>query len=388
MEKKVDILTPGKFHHFDLAFQLNRFNLLNNIWTGYPKFKFKNINDKLLFSKIKSSGYEQILIFLLQKIFKDKDFSLINKLNELKIFKLNKKIIKNSKKSNILIGSSGLSLDAALHYKKNKKIFICDCGIGHAAYVNQIMQDEYRKWNLRSFKPNKKFISQSLKEYEIADLISVPSKFVYDSFIANGVVAEKLFLNPYGTNTKNFYPITINKNQNEFNVLFIGNVSLRKGFLYLLKAFDKLNYSKKKLTVIGPIQKEIKSILNNFNLNKVNFLGPIPNIKLNHFLNCADVLVHPSIMEGFSIALIEAYSTGIPIIATKNTGAENLINFSKSCYLVNPFSHAEILDKLNLLIDLKSNMESEKKITPLKRELIDWNTYGDNWQKKINSLVI
>ena len=41
-KNKVSIVSIGRFHHFHLARQLEKRSLLNEIWTGYPKFKLKD----------------------------------------------------------------------------------------------------------------------------------------------------------------------------------------------------------------------------------------------------------------------------------------------------------------------------------------------------------
>ena len=39
---KVTQITPGRFHHFHLARQLQKYDLLDSLYTGYPKFKLKD----------------------------------------------------------------------------------------------------------------------------------------------------------------------------------------------------------------------------------------------------------------------------------------------------------------------------------------------------------
>ena len=50
----------------------------------------------------------------------------------------------------------------------------------------------------------KSIIDRECEEYETADFISIPSTFVYDSFIKKGFASKKLFLNPYGANINLF----------------------------------------------------------------------------------------------------------------------------------------------------------------------------------------
>ncbi len=57
-------------------------------------------------------------------------------------------------------------------------------------------------------------------------------------------------------------------------------------------------------------------------------------MKWLHFLSSADVFICTSISETFGIAIREALMCGVPVISTKNGGAEDIINY-KNGFLVN-----------------------------------------------------
>ena len=56
---------------------------------------------------------------------------------------------------------------------------------------------------------------------------------------------------PYAANLESFYPLPKDKNKQTFDILFIGQLSLRKGLPYLLDAFNKFKHPFKKLHLIG-----------------------------------------------------------------------------------------------------------------------------------------
>ena len=62
------------------------------------------------------------------------------------------------------------------------------------------------------------------------------------------VLTKKLFLNPFGVNLNRFNPLP-KINDSNFNVLYVGTLSIRKGIFYLLEAFKKLKFKNKKLTL-------------------------------------------------------------------------------------------------------------------------------------------
>ena len=64
---KVKLVTIGRFWHFHLARQLLKFNLLDEIYSGYPKFKLSD-EKNIPLNKIKLIHIIKFLIFFLINI--------------------------------------------------------------------------------------------------------------------------------------------------------------------------------------------------------------------------------------------------------------------------------------------------------------------------------
>lgn len=66
----------------------------------------------------------------------------------------------------------------------------------------------------------------------------------------------------------------------------------------------------------GPLEKQLKEKVNKLDLNeRVIFLGPIHGQDITRFYNAIDVLLFPSLFEGFGRVLIEALSKGVLVLA-------------------------------------------------------------------------
>mgnify|MGYP006430270067 FL=1 len=234
---------------------------------------------------------------------------------------------------------------------------------------------------------SQKTVERELEEYDTADLISVPSSFVYNSFLKNGIEEKKLFLNPFGVNLDRFSPLP-KINDGKFQVLYVGTLSIRKGIFYLLEAFKKLNFKNKKLTLIGPIEKNIKDKVFKNLSDKIEYLSVIKNKDLNRYYSMADVMVQPSIEEGLSLVMAEALACGCPVIATENTGASDLFQNNKEGFIIKAKSIEQIHDKMQLLADNKILQKEMSNNAVLNVEKIGgWNHYGDNWQKKLKNII-
>jgi len=66
-----------------------------------------------------------------------------------------------------------------------------------------------------------------------------------------------------------------------------------------------------------------------------------------------DIFVLPSITEGFSLATIEAMNAGIPVVATKSGGPEEIIVNNKNGILVNAGDEISLADAISRLIENK-----------------------------------
>ncbi len=80
----------------------------------------------------------------------------------------------------------------------------------------------------------------------------------------------------------------------------------------------------------------IKELLLEYNLcDKLNFhFGGISREKLPEFYNNSSVFISTSITENFGVAMVEALMSGIPVISTRNGGAEDFVN-SNNGFLTN-----------------------------------------------------
>ena len=382
---KISLITIGRFHHFNLARQLHKHHVLNEIFSGFPKLKLRN-ETKIPKEKIKTFPYFQLpsMIFdtYLGKIFPQINDQLSNLSHRTLSLKASQRI----SESNILIASSRSGLEAGNKIKKNGGIFVCDRGSTHIEFQNEILKDEYKNLKLPYHHISNESIHRECEEYSLSDFIAVPSTCVLNSFLKKGINKNKLFLNPYGVNLETFSPQPKIKSE-DFIVIYVGQLSVRKGIFYLLEAFKKLKIQKKKLILIGSIDYQIKNKVEKYFSDEIKYMSIIKNDKLKNYYANSDVMVQPSIEEGLSLVIAEALACGCPVIATENTGASDLFTNNKEGFIIKPQSSKSITEKLEFFLDnkIKRNEMSNNALS-LVRQIGGWDAYGDRWMKKINSL--
>ncbi|MFM6504773.1 MAG: glycosyltransferase family 4 protein, partial [Dolichospermum sp.] len=164
-------------------------------------------------------------------------------------------------------------------------------------------------------------IERKQREIELADHIFVASSFTKKSLLEIGIQEAKITVIPYGAPVDYFQPRP--KKDNCFRALFVGRVSPRKGVHYLLPAWQDLKLDNAELVLVG--QNLFPTGWLEQYKNICRHVPSVPHLLLNDYYSSANVLVFPSLVEGFALVLLEAMACGIPIITTPNTAGPDII---------------------------------------------------------------
>jgi glycosyltransferase involved in cell wall biosynthesis len=370
----ISIIVGGRFHAFNLAEQLNKNNNLKQLITTYPKY-FINKNYGIDKKKIQSILLKEIV----QRTFLNKIYDFNDILTEYFDIKAQKLI--DFKNLDILVGWSSFSLKSFQFGKNIKCLKILERGSTHIDFQTNIMKEEYLIHNLPLNLPSKYIINKEKMEYQLADYIVVPSEFARQTFLTRGFSEKKIIKIPYGVNLKEFQNKTSNKRKGfVFRIIYTGTLSLRKGVLYLLKAFHELNLENSQLLMIGNIDNEIKLKINEYKLNKkIIFKKPISQSKLSEQYSGSNVFITCSIEEGLSMVQLQAMSCGLPIICTPNSGGDEIIDNGNDGFILPIRDTEELKKKILYLYNNKSvcfemGMRAQKKI----KNSFSWESYGKN----------
>jgi glycosyltransferase involved in cell wall biosynthesis len=110
----------------------------------------------------------------------------------------------------------------------------------------------------------------------------------------------------------------------DLGFLFVGRLSPEKGIRLLIDIWKRLGGVAGKLTVIGdgPLRREMQRGCP----ESVEFLGQLPHDEVLRQMWRARVLVFPSIcFEGFPLTIVEAFSCGVPVIASRIGGIPEIV---------------------------------------------------------------
>jgi glycosyltransferase involved in cell wall biosynthesis len=154
-----------------------------------------------------------------------------------------------------------------------------------------------------------------IAEYELADVILVPSRRSMQTFLDVGTPAEKLAYAGRGVDPERFRPAAPPP---RFRLVFVGALIERKGVHYLLRAWKRLALPDAELLLVGTLHDEMKAHLQREASPGVRVAGFSPRVQ--DVLQTATAFVFPSECEGFAKATLEAAACGLPLIATAESG--------------------------------------------------------------------
>ncbi len=282
----------------------------------------------------------------------------------------------------IFHGWNSQCLSSLKEAKERGIVTIVERSSSHILTQMELIKEEYGTYGIKIKPELDMVIERCLKEYEVADYISVPSRFVYDSFLKRGLDRKKLILIPLGVDTENYGPGE--KKDKVFRVLFMGQISLRKGVQYLLKAFSELKLKNAELLLVGGIGKDIKKIFEEYE-KRVN-LKHIPwSNDLENICRQSSIFVSPSIEEGSALVNYIAMACGLPVITTFNSGSP--VRDGEDGFLV-PIRDVEAL-KEKILYFYERPQEIKAMGTSAREEIENytWEKYGKQLIKVYERIV-
>jgi starch synthase len=167
-------------------------------------------------------------------------------------------------------------------------------------------------------------IRRAQREYELSDRIIVLSSVARRSFEQLGYAQKTVVLWP-GVDHLFFTPRSDASPTPLFRACYVGRVEVAKGVGYLLEAWKRLGLAGAELLLIGEIRRETEPLLKRYADASIKLLGALPPSEVTKCYRQSSVFVFPSANEGLGMVLLEAMSSGLPVIATDKTGAPDLV---------------------------------------------------------------
>lgn len=139
-------------------------------------------------------------------------------------------------------------------------------------------------------------------------------------------------------------------------LLYLGRLAKEKNLVLLLHAFHLIAKAVPQALLLlvgeGDARKELETLAQELGLERsVRFVGVIPHARVWGFYRLAQAFLFPSITEAQGLVILEAMAVGVPVVAIKDTAAEDFIEDGQDGFLVEEAVEAFAEAALRLLGD-------------------------------------
>lgn len=192
---------------------------------------------------------------------------------------------------------------------------------------------------------------------------------------------------PNGVDTSFYSPSKRVIKNNEFNFLFVGRFQEQKNLFFLLEQFAIFAKDKEKviLTLIGdgPLKNELMSFAESLNiLDKLRWKNWQGKNELAKDYQEADCLINPSIYEGMPNVVLEAMASGLPIIASRIMGNDELVIHELNGFLFGLDEHEKFQNQMTILyLDEKLRMEMGTNSRKIVEANYSWNKVAKAYEE-------
>lgn len=370
-KRKLAIASSNRSHLLDVAREMSNMEGYDVVfYTFTPKWRLRNYNIDI--SHTVSLFWFCIFGILVNRIFPS-EFSR----------ELQRRLLDNAasfllKECDVLICQSPYFY-RTMHKarKKYEAKIILDRGSTHVRKFQ-----EYAKEYSKHIMP-KWYIHFDEIQYVYADYIAIASEHVKNSFLEYGISANKLFVNPYGFDTHNFYPTKLDNSKQVYDLLYIGQWSKRKGCELLIKLCAKYGYS---LLHVG----SILDVSFPTELENIVHVDSQPEAKLMEYYCQAKVFILASYDEGLSLVQAQAITCGLPLVISTRTGGRDLRAFVDNPeYIIEfeSFSIESIQKSVEKALTMVGNQVGVRNYAGEKIKALDWKSYAKRYDKFITKIL-
>ena len=274
--------------------------------------------------------------------------------------------------------------DAALAtFREAKKAGIkClyDLPIGYWRAGRRILSEEAERrpdWveAMEGLQDSTEKLERKDEELQLADHVLVASTFTMQTLKDHPVALAPISVVPYGANDAPVPSIQSCRPEKgeSLKALFVGGLSQRKGIADLFEAVE-MAASGVELTVVGRKPAKVCKPLESA-LKKHRWIESLPRERILEEMRRHDVLVFPSLFEGFGLVVTEALSQGLPVITTSHTCGPDVLTEGEDGFIVPIRDPQAIAEKLELLHRDRGRLAAMRQAALKKAEALTWESY-------------
>jgi starch synthase len=264
--------------------------------------------------------------------------------------------------------------------KMSNQVRLYDLPIGYWRVARQILNEEAERrpqWlaTLDGLKDSEEKLARKDEELRLANHIFVASTFTKQTLEKCTLPVAPVSVIPYGADDALVAGLnrSPSKSSSPLRVLFVGALSQRKGIADLFEAVGLVG-DHLQLTIIGRKPSAVCAPLDAA-LRKHRWIESMPRERILAEMCAHDVLVFPSLFEGFGLVITEALSQGLPVITTPHTCGPDVLTDGEDGFIVPIRDPRAIAEKLELLHRDRELLAAMSEAARKKAETLTWESY-------------
>lgn len=210
------------------------------------------------------------------------------------------------------------------------------------------------------------------QELQLADQVIVASAYVRSTLISHQACSAPIAVIPYGSPPP-LAELPPLRTSGPLRVLYVGSLGQRKGLSYALEAVEMLE-SQVSLTLIGKLTTSHCSPMN-AGLERHQWIPSLPHAQILEQMRRHDVLLFPTLFDGFGLVITEALSQGLPVIATANSGAPECIRDGVEGFIVPIRDSQTIAQRLQQLVSNRDQLAAMRHACLRRAAQLSWTGY-------------
>jgi len=193
----------------------------------------------------------------------------------------------------------------------------------HTAFAMEVVQKEAERLGVtlppdHEHAYNAEKLHTEEEEYRVADRLACPCDFVVKTFLDKGFPKEKLARHIYGVDAKKYHPGNeLRDPKRGLTMVFVGVCAVRKGVHFALEAWLKSPASKDGTFLIAgeflpAYAEKLASMLKHPSVHVLVHRNDVADL-----MRKSDIMILPSIEEGFGLVVSEAMASGCVPLASE-----------------------------------------------------------------------
>jgi starch synthase len=288
--------------------------------------------------------------------------------------------------SDIFWGFQGSCLESLKAANSAGKTAVCEFATAHVTAAIRILSEEAEKhpeWAATISNLNFPgwYRERLEQEPHAAHVCIAASGFTQRSLEEVGIPSERIQLLPLAADV-DLFQFAERRRVGPLKVLFVGGIGQRKGIKYLLEAVRQLDSAQIELSLLGPApayDRPLKAFS-----KWHTYLGRTDQAGVVRQMQKADVLVLPSVFEGFGLVIIEAMATGLPVITSTHSCGPEVIREAVDGFVLAPDDVTGLAQKIAWCAEHRDQLVQMGRAAHERAHEFSWDAH----RERLNQLLI